>query len=248
MPRWISARELYEFPLAVVAGLSVDEVKLAVKQDSRMYVWRAIFGSLFIVALVSVLGSMSWQLSLARLREGEARLAHAERVEYLAYHDGLTGLPNRSMFSKLLGQGIVEAQQGSRQLAVAFLDLDRFKQINDTLGHEAGDELLREVAARLKACVRDGDTVARLGGDEFVVLLPDTGDSRSAADVARRILDSIARPFMLIGQEFRVTASIGISIYPHAGRTSRHSPRMPISPCTRRRPMARTISSSTPRR
>ncbi|MDB6106414.1 MAG: diguanylate cyclase [Gammaproteobacteria bacterium] len=100
---------------------------------------------------------------------------------------------------------------------IAFLDLDRFKQINDTLGHVAGDQLLQEVAKRLKRCVRDNDTVARLGGDEFVVLLPELGDAKYAATVARKIVAGIARPFTLIGQEFRVTASIGISIYPQDG-------------------------------
>jgi diguanylate cyclase (GGDEF)-like protein len=144
-------------------------------------------------------------------------LQHAQRVEYLAYHDGLTGLPNRSLFSKSLSQSINEAQRYKRRLAVAFLDLDRFKQINDTLGHEAGDQLLKAVANRLKECVRDSDTVARLGGDEFVVLLPELEDERHAAVVALKILAATARPFTLMGQEFRVTASIGISTFPQDG-------------------------------
>jgi diguanylate cyclase (GGDEF)-like protein len=215
--RWSSARELFGFPLAVIAGISVDETLAAVRRDTRTYVWRAIFGSAFVMLLTTILGYMSWQLARVRLREGEAKLAHAQRVEYLAYHDGLTGLPNRSMFSRLLIQGINDAQRQSRQLAVAFLDLDRFKQINDTLGHEAGDQLLKEVAARLQACVREGDTVARLGGDEFVVLMPALGEERQAAEVAQQILESIARPFRLIGQEFRVTASVGISVHPLDG-------------------------------
>ncbi len=98
-----------------------------------------------------------------------------------------------------------------------FLDLDRFKHINDTLGHEAGDQLLQEVATRLKACLRDSDTVARLGGDEFVVLLPELDEETYVATVAQKILSAVARPFVLIGQEFRVTASIGISTYPQDG-------------------------------
>jgi diguanylate cyclase (GGDEF)-like protein len=151
------------------------------------------------------------------MRESETKLEHAERVEYLAYHDGLTGLPNRGMFSKLLGQSISEAHRYERRLAVAFLDLDRFKQINDTLGHEAGDQLLQEVATRLKGCVRDSDAVARLGGDEFVVLLPELADEKYAAIVAQKILAAAARPFTLMGQECRVTASIGISTYPQDG-------------------------------
>jgi diguanylate cyclase (GGDEF)-like protein len=215
--RWTSARELYGFPLAVLVGLSVDEQMATPHAEARAYRWWAVIGSVAVVLLTVLLGRMSRQLMQGRLRENEAKLAHAQRVEYLAYHDGLTGLPNRSLFSKLLNQSISEAHRYKRNLAVAFLDLDRFKQINDTLGHEAGDQLLQEVAVRLKGCVRDSDTVARLGGDEFVVLLPELGDGQYAAAVAQKILLLISKPFTLIGQEFRVTASIGISSYPQDG-------------------------------
>ncbi|MEO6080260.1 MAG: EAL domain-containing protein [Steroidobacteraceae bacterium] len=215
--RWTSARELYGFPLAVFVGLAVDEQMATAHVQTRAYMWWAALGSILIVVLMGLLGRMSWQLGQSRLREGEAKVKHAVRVEYLAYHDGLTGLPNRSLFSKLLSQSISEAHRYHKQLAVAFLDLDRFKQINDTLGHGAGDQLLQEVATRLKACVRESDTVARLGGDEFVVLLPELGDGKYAAAVAQKILVSIAKPFTLIGQDFRVSASIGISVYPLDG-------------------------------
>ena len=215
--RWSSARELYSFPLAVLVGLSVDEQMAPAQARTRGQMGWAAFGSILIVLLLGLLGRMSWRLRQSALREGEATVAHARRVEYLAYHDGLTGLPNRSMFSKLLTQSISEARRYDRQLAVSFLDLDRFKQINDTLGHEAGDQLLQEIATRLKTCVRDSDIVARLGGDEFVVLLPELSDGKYAAAVAQKILTAIAKPFTLIGQEFRVTASIGISTYPQHG-------------------------------
>ena len=215
--RWTSARELYGFPLAVLIGLSVDEQMASAHAQARIYLWWAALGTVAVVVLAGLLGRMSWQLAQGQLRESETKLAHAQRVEYLAYHDGLTGLPNRSLFSKLLSQSISEAHRYNRQLAVAFLDLDRFKQINDTLGHEAGDQLLQEVAVRLKDCVRDSDTVARLGGDEFVVLLPELGDAAYAAAVAQKILLLVAKSFTLIGQEFRVTASIGISTYPQDG-------------------------------
>jgi diguanylate cyclase (GGDEF)-like protein len=215
--RWTSARTLYGFPLAVLVGLSVDEQMAPAHAQTRMYlVWAAI-ASIAVAVFTGLSGRMSWQLVEARRRESETKLEHAQRVEYLAYHDGLTGLPNRSMFSKLLTKSISEAHRYNRQLAVAFLDLDRFKLINDTLGHEAGDQLLQEVALRLRACVRDSDTVARLGGDEFVVLLPELADSTYAAMVAQKILLQIAKEFMLIGQDFRVTASIGISTYPQDG-------------------------------
>jgi diguanylate cyclase (GGDEF)-like protein len=215
--RWTSARELYGFPLAVLVGLSVDEKMGPAHAQTRTYLLWAAIASVAVAALMGLLGRMSWQLLEARRRESETKLEHAQRVEYLAYHDGLTGLPNRSMFSKLLTKSISEAHRYNQQLAVAFLDLDRFKQINDTLGHEAGDQLLQEVALRLRGCVRDSDTVARLGGDEFVVLIPQLADAKYAAMVAQKILLQIAKPFVLIGQEFRVTASIGISTCPQDG-------------------------------
>src|SRR5579859_162480 len=215
--RWSTAREIYGFPLAILVGLAQEEQLATVRKDALGYLSWAAAGSVGIILLMAVLGRMSWQLAQSRLRESESRLEHARRIEYLAYHDGLTGLPNRSMFSKLLTQRISEARRYNKQLAVAFLDLDRFKQINDTLGHEAGDQLLIDVAARLEGCVRDSDTVARLGGDEFVVLLPEMDDGKQASIVAQKILSVIGKAFTLIGHEFRVTASIGISLYPHDG-------------------------------
>jgi diguanylate cyclase (GGDEF)-like protein len=215
--RWVRARELYGFPLAAVVGLGVDEQLAGAVRDTRKYVWRAACVSALVVILSVLLGRLSWQLMQSRLREHDVSVAYAERVEYLAYHDGLTGLPNRSMFSKMLTQAINESRRYERKMAVAFLDLDRFKQINDSLGHAAGDQLLREVAARLLGCVRESDTVARLGGDEFVVLLSEIGRGGDAAVVAGKILVAMARPFVLVGQEFRVTVSIGISSYPEDG-------------------------------
>jgi diguanylate cyclase (GGDEF)-like protein len=215
--RYTGAQQLYEFPLAVIAGLSEDEQLARTGHDARLYLWRAATGSALLIAFMSMLGRASWQVARGRVREDQANLAHAQRVEYLAYHDGLTALPNRSLFNKLLSQAISQAQRYHRQLAVAFIDLDRFKQINDTLGHEAGDQLLREVANRLRECVRDSDTVARLGGDEFVILLAEIGEQQVAATVAQKVIAIIAKPFLLLGQEFCITASIGISIFPKDG-------------------------------
>jgi len=215
--RYTSARELYGFPLAVIVGLSADEQLASAQQNKQIYLWRAAASSLLLILIVGMLGRMSRQLALSRQRAVEEQVAHAARVEYLAYHDGLTTLPNRSLFSKLLGQSISQAHRYNRQLAVLFLDLDHFKNINDTLGHEAGDQLLQEVAARLKTSLRDSDTVARLGGDEFVVLLPELDVEKYVATVAQKILSAVARPFALVGQEYRVTASIGISTYPQDG-------------------------------
>jgi diguanylate cyclase (GGDEF)-like protein/PAS domain S-box-containing protein len=137
-----------------------------------------------------------------------------ERIQYLATHDGLTGLPNRSMFSQLLNLAIPAAQRYERKFAVLFIDLDRFKIINDTLGHEAGDTLLKEISKRLKENLRPSDVVARLGGDEFVVLVPEVDDANQVATVARKILSTTIKPMIILGQERRVTASVGISMYP----------------------------------
>jgi diguanylate cyclase (GGDEF)-like protein/PAS domain S-box-containing protein len=147
-----------------------------------------------------------------------AAKAAEERIQYLAYHDGLTSLPNRSMFSQLLNHGISRAHRYNKKMAVLFIDLDRFKNINDTLGHEAGDLLLQQVGTRLKDSLRQSDTVARLGGDEFVVLLEEVGERQVVATIAHKLLSSIIKPFNMLGQEFRVTASIGISTYPDDGQ------------------------------
>ena len=137
-----------------------------------------------------------------------------EKIQYLATHDVLTGLPNRLMFSQLLNHAIQAAQRYQRQFAVLFIDLDRFKIINDTLGHEAGDQLLQEIATRLKQTLRAVDVVARLGGDEFVILIEEVSDSNQVATVAHKILTSIIKPMTLMGQECRITASIGICMFP----------------------------------
>lgn len=215
--RYTMAHTLYGFPLAVVVGLSADEQLAATRQNKQVYLWWATASSLLLILILAVLGYMSRQLALSRMRAIEEQAANAEHVEYLAFHDGLTTLPNRSLFSKLLDQSIKQAHRYNRQLAVLFFDLDHFKNINDTLGHEGGDHLLQEVATRVKACLRDSDTVARIGGDEFVALLPELDEEKYVATVAQKILSAVAKPFVLKGEEFRVTASIGISTYPQDG-------------------------------
>jgi len=137
-----------------------------------------------------------------------------ERIQHLAYHDVLTGLPNRTLVFDRLAHGLAHAQRAKSLLAVMFLDLDRFKTINDTLGHWAGDQLLRQVAARLQQVLRAEDTVARLGGDEFLVVLEDLPEISQVAHVADKILRAHEQPFDLNGQELHVTVSLGIAIYP----------------------------------
>ncbi|KAF0154257.1 MAG: PAS/PAC sensor-containing diguanylate cyclase/phosphodiesterase [Syntrophaceae bacterium] len=146
----------------------------------------------------------------------ERKLAE-ERIQYLATYDGLTGLPNRILFSQLLNHAIQSARRHKGVFAVFFIDLDRFKIINDTLGHDAGDRLLQEMSVRFKQSLRELDTVARLGGDEFVVLIEEIGDVSYVATVAQKILSAAIRPMTILGEECRVTASIGISIYPKDG-------------------------------
>ena len=215
--RYMSARELFDYPVVVVAGLSQEEQLAAVNVETRRNKLWAAIASVVLIVVCTLLSRMSRQLFLARQRETEATVKHAEQVEYLAYHDGLTDLPNRALFSKLLTQGIAQAQRSGRSLVVMFLDLDRFKTINDTLGHDVGDELLVEIARRLKDALRDSDVVSRQGGDEFVMMLPDLAEARHAANVAQKILTATARPFTLLGNEFSVTASIGIAICPDDG-------------------------------
>jgi PAS domain S-box/diguanylate cyclase (GGDEF) domain len=146
------------------------------------------------------------------------RKRHEEIIAFQAYHDALTGLPNRTLFKDRLEQALTMGRRTKdAQAAVMLLDLDRFKIINDTLGHNIGDQLLQEVAGRLKDCLRESDTVARLGGDEFTLLLPRIERPEDAALVAAKILDSMRQPFHLGGKDLFVTPSIGISIFPRDG-------------------------------
>lgn len=215
--RYTSARELYDLPLAVVVGLSVDEQLEPVRQRTVTYVFRTAAATLLLFFALAILGRMSWRLENMRRREREYRAAYAQQVEHLAYHDALTGLPNRSFLGKLLGDRIRQASRYNRKFAVLCLDLDGFKQINDTLGHDAGDDLLREVAARLEGALRKSDTVARMGGDEFTVLIPEIEAEEQAGTVANNIVSILAEPFVLLGEKFRVTASVGVSIFPDDG-------------------------------
>lgn len=141
-----------------------------------------------------------------------------ERLQYLAHYDGLTGLPNRLLYFDRLDQALAWAHRNDQMVVVLLLDLDRFKVINDTLGHDVGDGLLQAVAERITACVREGDTVARLGGDEFVLLLTNMVRDRDVSRIAQKVLDSVEKPIVSEGRELFVTGSIGISRYPYDGK------------------------------
>jgi len=142
------------------------------------------------------------------------RKAAESHVRHLAHHDALTDLPNRILFVERLDHAIAHAHRAGQQVAVMFLDLDRFKLINDTLGHSVGDRLLQAIGQRLAACMREDDTVARMGGDEFTILIENVPDPRNLPSLAQKIIDELCLPVFLDGHEIVVTTSIGISIYP----------------------------------
>ncbi len=151
------------------------------------------------------------------MRDVTERKCAEERIHQLAHYDKLTGLPNRALFSQLLEQALAEAKYSKKQVAVLFIDLDRFKLINDSLSHDSGDMVLKQVARRLSEAQLKRNTIARFGGDEFVVLMRDCQIPTDAAEAAQRMLTAIAQPLLLEGQEYNLTASIGISAYPSDG-------------------------------
>lgn len=171
-------------------------------------------------------------LNISVVRDSAARITHyvgvladisehkaaRERIEYLAHHDPLTGLPNRALLSDRIQQAIMQADRSGHGMAVLFLDLDRFKNINDSLGHAVGDEVLCVVAGRLQACVRGTDTVARLGGDEFVLVLTETDNVEGIVRVIASINAAVSQPVRIEGQSMRLTSSIGVCLYPRDGR------------------------------
>lgn len=151
------------------------------------------------------------------LRDVTDRRAAQERVTHLAYHDNLTGLPNRSLLQDRINQAISRARRKGSRLAVAFIDLDNFKNVNDTMGHDAGDLLLKQAAHRLQASVRAQDTIARQGGDEFIVLVEELADTKDIVIVANKIMSQFKEPIRLPAGEAHVSASIGIAVYPDDG-------------------------------
>jgi diguanylate cyclase (GGDEF)-like protein len=213
--RYAGVRQLFDYPLVILAGVSREEEYAAARARSHSYIAWAAAASVLALVILAVIGLLMMRLARVRSAVARARQSHAEHVEHLAYHDSLTGLPNRSFFHKLLVQALSQAQRYPTRVAVLFIDLDGFKGVNDRFGHETGDELLVEAAQRLKMCLRESDIVARLGGDEFVALLPNCAEDRIAGMVAEKILASLGAPFLLGGNEVRVTASIGIGVCPN---------------------------------
>lgn len=158
-----------------------------------------------------VIGVLAVERDITELME------YRERIHYLAYYDALTGLPNRTLFADRVSQVLADASWHEQRFGLMMLDLDRFKEVNDTLGHQAGDDLLVAVAQRLNASVRSYDTIARLSGDEFAILLPELRNPDDLATIARKINDEIAKPFLIHKKELFISTSIGIAIYPNDG-------------------------------
>lgn len=198
-----------------------------VQVQSDAYFWKMVsfvspeivrtklYGLRFFLLLISsilivLLAFLARQIALnAMQREETAALVHA-----MAFEDTLTGLPNRRLLEDRLNQSIASADRSAGKIAVLFLDLDHFKAVNDTLGHEAGDQLLKQVSSRLQEAVRKSDTVARLGGDEFVLLLPNVATHQDVDSVADKVIQAISHPFLIGGQQAQVGTSIGIALYP----------------------------------
>ncbi len=154
------------------------------------------------------------------IRDITERKIVEEQIEHQAYHDALTGLPNRRLFRDRLTIALAHARRLSTPLAVVFLDLDRFKDVNDTLGHSLGDEMLKAIAIRLKAALRQEDSIARMGGDEFTLLLADLKTPDDAAKIAQKILDIVAQPMRIDGNELVITTSVGVALFPGDGDTA----------------------------
>jgi len=210
------------------------------RQKAEFYaaMWRAIldgqvYNDVFINRRKD--GSLYYEeKTITPLKEADGRITHfvstgkdvterieiQERLQYMAQHDALTDLPNRVLLFDRLKLALVRARRHQRLLAVLFIDLDRFKNINDSLGHEAGDQLLQQLSDRLRRCIRGDDTVARFGGDEFVILLDDVARDNDVHEVAKKVLEELVPPFRVDEQQLFITASIGVSLYPNDGEDS----------------------------
>ncbi len=207
-------KQNFIYPIVMLTGQGSESVAVsAIKQGAQDYLSKdALKGE----ELYRAMGNAMEKASLMnQVEEQRVALAH------LAYHDALTGLPNRLMFTKELTRAINRAMRYNRIMALLYIDLDNFKTVNDTLGHNYGDLLLKTAVERIQDCVRKSDVVARLGGDEFAVVLDEVNQFYDASVVARRILDRLSESMLLNGdQEVFVGASIGIASYPLGGKNA----------------------------
>lgn len=199
----LAAQQFHYFALSATAALR-----------SRFPLYLAVLGFVDVVLYFALaIGLVIWLLE----EERQATMDAAAKIERLAYHDALTGLPNRQLFTNQLGMALHHARRNRTMSAVLFLDLDRFKVVNDSLGHAAGDLLLQTVAERIRSTVRGEDSVTRLGGDEFAILATVVNGEKEAVRLAERIISEVKRPIIVEGQEVFVTTSLGIAIYPQDG-------------------------------
>jgi diguanylate cyclase (GGDEF)-like protein/PAS domain S-box-containing protein len=166
---------------------------------------------------VETLGTVASNKRMVIYTDITGRKQAEENFRQMAYHDSLTGLPNRKLFADRLGIALVQAKRNQKTVGVAMLDLDNFKNVNDTLGHGVGDLLLKAATERLSTVLRKGDTVARFGGDEFVLILPDLKATEDTIQVAQKIVDSFCKPFLIDTYQLIVTTNIGIAVYPNDG-------------------------------
>jgi diguanylate cyclase (GGDEF)-like protein/PAS domain S-box-containing protein len=197
----------------ILAGETFRDVFINRKHDGEMY-----YEEKTISPLRNPSGEITHFISTGK--DITERMQAQERLHYLAHHDALTDLPNRVLFLDRLNHALARAQWHQRVVAVMFLDFDRFKNINDTLGHDVGDALLKVIAERLQQRVREGDSVARLGGDEFAVLLEDIAHVEDVSALATKLLDAFGQPFIVQSHELYITASIGISLFPSDGENA----------------------------
>lgn len=157
------------------------------------------------------------RIILLAIEDITERKKYEEKIQQMAFHDSLTGLPNRKLFSDRLGIVLAQARRNKKKVGIVMLDLDNFKDVNDTLGHDVGDTLLKAVAERLSVILRKSDTVARFGGDEFVLIFPDMEAIEEAIQVVQKIIDRFNKPFLIDTHQLVVTTSIGIAVYPNDG-------------------------------
>ena len=233
-----AAEKMFGVPKQAAVGRSVKSFMKAANDDALLQYFntgdRAILGELREAEAVRADGTtFPVEITISEIDEGEGRRKFIgvmrditvrkqqfDQIEFLAHHDALTGLPNRHLFDDRLKQALIVAGRRQSRLALMFIDLDKFKVINDTLGHEAGDIVLKSVAARLLDRVRASDTVARVGGDEFAVILDDVGANENTAQIAQDIISTLTTPIEAGGEQCIVGASIGIALYPEDADTA----------------------------
>ena len=215
-----TTREFIVITLQVLAGYALVINLLMYLKPATVNVYLEWFQWAGLAAVLPLFGVVGGRISelRRRLRSSNEELGSAlAAIRQMATHDHLTGLPNRVLFNEELQLALARAERRGRQVAMFFMDLDRFKNINDTLGHTFGDRVLQEAAKRLAGCVRDSDIVARLGGDEFVLLLEEFGDSSNLANIGRKLLAAVAGISVIDGHEVHLSTSIGICTYPIDG-------------------------------